>query len=73
MFKFIKRLITKFKVWNDIRKYKKLLKKCGAVRYMDTSSMYPNVLKVGIFPLNGDFIYADTDSVLVNQQKGETK
>lgn len=63
MIKFIKRLIIKFKVWNDKRKFKKIAKKCGAVRYMDTSSMYPNVLKVGVFPLDKDFMYADTDSV----------
>lgn len=68
MIKFIKRLIIKFKVWNDKRKFKKFAKKCGAVRYMDVSSMYPGVLKVGYFPLNKDFIYADTDSV---KQKGE--
>ena len=67
MIKFIKKIITKIKVWNDHRKFKKLAKKFGAVRYMDTSSMYPYVMKSAYFPVNKDFLYADTDSV----KKGE--
>lgn len=54
----IRKIIKKFKVWNDIRKCKKIAKKFGAVRYMDMASMYPSInitMK--------DYIYADTDSV----------
>lgn len=68
MINFIKKLIIKIRVWNDHRKFKKLAKKLGAVRYMDTASMYPFVMKSAYFPVNKDFIYADTDSI---KQKGE--
>lgn len=63
MIKFIKRIITKVKVWNDKRKFKKFAKKCGAVRYMDISSLYPFVMKSAYFPADKDFVYYDTDSV----------
>lgn len=62
----IKRLIRKFKIWNDKRKFKKFAKKFGAVRYMDTASMYPDMKLSITIPLN-DCIYADTDSL----KKGE--
>lgn len=68
MIKLIKKLITKFRVWNDHRKFKKAAKKLGCVRYMDVSSMYPYMMKSAYFPLNKDFVYADTDSV---KKKGE--
>ena len=66
MIKLIKNIITKFKVWNDKRKFKKFAKKCGAVRYMDTASLYPDMKRSLTIPLN-DFMYYDTDSV----KKGE--
>ena len=61
-----RKIIKNIKSWFKYRKKMKLAKKFGAVRYMDTSSLYPDMKRAINIPLN-DCIYADTDSF----KKGE--